>query len=503
MNFQDFTKVLRTRWITVCVTVLVTVLAAIAYNLVTTPLYQASIRLFISSTAGASVTDIYQGNLFSQERVKSYTQLVTGETLAQRTIDKLGLDMTAKQLQKEITANTPTDTVLINVNVLDKSPVRARDIANTLSDEFVSFVRELETPEKGGTPNARVFVEQRATIPDRPVVPKTARNLLVGLALGVLLGIGLAVLRDLLDNTVKTQETLEEVAGTGVAGYIPLDKRLSKTPAISFDTENSRTAEAFRKLRTNLQFLAVDSPPRLIVITSSSTSEGKSTTAINIALALAEAGSEVLIVDGDMRRPSLARYLGLVESVGFSTVLSGAIPVADALQKTQFRRLTALTSGAAPPNPSELLGSLSAKKVLSELRAQFDFVIVDSSPLLAVTDGAILAANADGALIIARSGTTKREHLAHSIGVLKDVGALVLGAVLTMVPTRGDASYTYGYYGPTQGGATSKRRRATKGSPANRASQPADETSSRNETSADKAAENHDGANHAEARRSE
>ena len=372
-----------------------------------------------------------------------------GETLAQRTIDKLGLDMSAEELRENVKASAKPDTVLINVEVLDESPVRARDIANALSDEFVVMVRELETPEDGARPDARVVVEQRASIPDHPVIPKTARNIAIGLALGVLLGIGLAVLRDLLDNTVKDRETLEEITGVGLVGSIPLDKERRKKPAISFDSDNSAIAEAFRKLRTNLQFLAVDNPPRVIVVTSSMPSEGKSTTAINIALALAEAEHNVVLVDGDMRRPKLDKYLDLVGSVGFSTVLSGRASLDEVLQKTRFPGLTVLTSGAVPPNPSELLGSLAAKKVLSELRAHFDYVIVDSSPLLAVTDAAILAADADGVLIMARFGQTKREQLAHAVGNLKDVGAPLLGAVFTMTPARGSASYSYsyGYYG--------------------------------------------------------
>jgi receptor protein-tyrosine kinase len=261
--------------------------------------------------------------------------------------------------------------------------------------------------------------------------------------------VGLAVVRDRLDNTVKDRETLEEITEVGLVGSIPMDKERRKEPAISFESDNSGIAEAFRKLRTNLQFLAVDNPPRVIVVTSSSPHEGKSTTAINIALALAEAEHNVVLVDGDMRRPSVDQYLDLVGSVGFSTVLSGGASLPEVLQKTKFPRLTVLTSGAAPPNPSELLGSLAAKNVLSELREQFDFVIVDSSPLLAVTDGAILAANSDGALVMSRSGQTKREHLAHAIGILRDVGATVLGAVFTMTPTRrgGSYSYSYSYYG--------------------------------------------------------
>lgn len=450
-----------------CVTVIVAVLGATAVTLLTTPLYQASTRLFVSTTSGSSVSDIYQGNRFSQERVISYSELLTGATLAQRTIDKLGLDMAATDLQEHVKANSKLDTVLINVDVLDESPVRARDIANTLSDEFVAMVRELETPENGAAPDARVIVEQRASIPLNPVVPKATRNIAVGLALGLLLGIGLAVLTDMLDNTVKDRKTVEEITGTGLVGSVPLDKERRKTAAISFDSDNSAIAEAFRKLRTNLQFLAVDNPPRVIVVTSSTPSEGKSTTAINIALALAEAEHNVVLVDGDMRRPTLHKYLDLVQPVGFSTVLSGQATLDDALQKTRFPGLTVLTSGAIPPNPSELLGSQSAKKLLSEMRSKFDYVVVDSTPLLAVTDAAILAANSDGVLVMARFGQTKRDQLTHAVGSLQDVGAKVLGAVFTMTPMRGGAtySYSYSYYGEDKPQSSSKKPKTESVSP--------------------------------------
>lgn len=446
MNIQDFVKLLRNRWATVVATTLITILGAVAYILLITPLYQASTRLFVSTTSSTSIADSYSGSRLSQERVLSYAQLIMGETLAQRTIDRLDLDTNAANLTETISAKVKPDTVLIDVSVLDASPVQARDIANALSDEFVVMVRELETPSPGVKADARVVVEQRATVPVKPMVPKKSRVLAIGIFLGVLLGVGLALVRDLLDNTVKSQETLEEITGTGAVGYIPFDKKIHEFPAIGFDTDNSSTAEAFRKMRTNLQFLAVDHPPRVIVVTSSSPGEGKSTTSINIALALAEAEHNVVLVDGDLRRPRLAKYLDILGSVGVSTVLSGAAPLSEVLQQTKFARLTVLAAGPTPPNPSELLGSFTAEKMLNELRAKFDYVIIDSAPLLAVTDGAILAAKADGALIVVRAGKTRRDELSHAIGMLKDVGATPLGAVLTMMPTRGGGAYSYNYY---------------------------------------------------------
>ncbi|AQA06134.1 protein tyrosine kinase [Mycobacterium sp. MS1601] len=464
MTLQDFVKMLRARWLTVCATTVLAVFGAVVISLLTTPMYQASTRLFVSTAAGASVSEMYQGNRLSQERVVSYTELVKGTTLAQRTIDKLGLDMSPGQLVANITTSARPDTVLISVSVLDESPVRARDIANTLSDEFVVMVRELETPEDGTAPNARVVVEQRASIPSSPVIPKTTNNLLMGFGLGLVLGIGVAVIRELLDNTVKTREALEEITGVGVVGQVPLDRDRRKQAAISFDFDNSAIAEAFRKLRTNLQFISVDNPPRVIVVTSSTPAEGKSTTAINIALALAEADHNVLLVDGDMRKPTLHKYLDLVQPVGFSTVLSGQASLEDAAQKTRFSGLTVVTSGGIPPNPSELLGSQSAKKLLAEMRNLYDYVIIDTTPLLAVTDAAILAAGADGALIMTRFGQTKRDQLTHAIKNLDDVGAPLLGAVFTMMPTRGSNTYNYSYYGEEGRTATTQRPSKAPGS---------------------------------------
>jgi receptor protein-tyrosine kinase len=175
----------------------------------------------------------------------------------------------------------------------------------------------------------------------------------------------------------------------------------------------------------------------------------------------------VVLVDGDMRRPSLAKYLSLVGSVGFSTVLSGAATLADVLQQTKYPHLTVLAAGPTPPNPSELLGSQAAGRVLADLRSQFDYVIIDSSPLLAVTDGAILATHADGTLLMSRFGQTKRDQLAHAAGTLTDVGAALLGAIVTMTPTRGSStyaySYYYSYYGDRDDNSAVKRKRKRSG----------------------------------------
>ncbi|CAM3594110.1 polysaccharide biosynthesis tyrosine autokinase [Smaragdicoccus niigatensis] len=445
MELRDYLRILRMRWISVAVTTAVVILAALAYSLTTTPVYQASTRLFVSTSASADINDAYQGTLYSQERVLSYTQLLTGSSLAKRTIDRLHLDMSPDELAANVTAEAAPNTVLINVHVNDTNPARAADIANGLSDEFAAFVKELETPTSGGNPTSRVVVEQRAEAPSGPILPATTRNVALGAILGLLLGIGGALLRDRLDNTVKDRSTVEDLGETGLVGTIPFDKNRQKSAAIRFADESSPSAESFRSLRTNLQFLDVDNPPRAIVITSSMPAEGKSTTAINLALALAEGGHKVLLLEGDLRRPIATKYLNVVGTVGLSNVLAHQASLDDVIQGTSSS-LQVLAAGPIPPNPSELLGSETARSTIEKLRQMFDFVIIDAPPVLPVTDAAILASAADGALVIARHGKTKRDQFERAVDNLRAVNARVLGAIITMSPSRrGDAYYGYSY----------------------------------------------------------
>ena len=399
MTVQDFAQILRTRWKIIFGTVVIAVLGALAYSLLATPQYEASTRLFVSTPSDGTNSQTNDGGLFAQRRVLSYTQLLMGGVLAQRTIDKLGLSMGAAELQREVTAVAPTDSVLIDVTVLDQSPSRARDIANTLSDEFVVMAAGLETPDLGVRPNARVIVQQRASIPDGPVAPTKARNLAIGVALGALTGLFIAIIRHRLDDRITSSESLEKITGVGLIADIPLDAQRRKEPLIAFGSDRPTIADAFRELRINLQFLEVGDGPRVLLVASSMPDEGRTTTAINLSLALAEADYTVVLVEGDLRHPRIASSFGLDGQVGLATVLSGQAALDEALQETRFPRLTAITSGGVPPNPTELLGSQTARDVLIALSSQFDYVIVDSPPLL-VKDAAILAGRTQGVVII-------------------------------------------------------------------------------------------------------
>nr|WP_296778756.1 polysaccharide biosynthesis tyrosine autokinase [Rhodococcus sp. (in: high G+C Gram-positive bacteria)] len=446
MEIQDYLQILRTRWMIIVVTVAVAVLGALAVSLLTTPTYQSCSRVFVSTSGGSTVSESYQGNLFSQQRVASYSELVTGETLAARTIDELGLNMTPAQLSSKVTATSTPDTVLLDTCVVDGSPALARDLANSLATQLTTLVRELETPEDGGTPAAGVRLVEQAQESSTPISPKTTRNLALGAAVGLLLGIALAVLRDRLDNTIKSRTKLEAAAKTPLVGSLPFDKSLKEAAIVQFGGAHSASAEAYRELRTNLQFLEVDHPPRVIVVTSAVPGEGKTTVAVNLALALAEAGHHVALVEGDLRRPRVSKYLGLIGSVGLSTVLAGQADLSDVLQPSSFEGLDVLASGPLPPNPSELLGSEASRRIIEELRGRFDYVIIDGAPLLPVTDSALLTTHSDGALVVARFGHTTENEVGRAVGNLETIGAHILGAVFTMMPNGRKGGDNYSYY---------------------------------------------------------
>lgn len=449
MTVQNLAQILRFRWKLICGAIVVAVLGALAYSLLATPQYQASTRLFVATTSDGTNSQTYDGGLFAERRVLSYTELLTGEVLAQRTIDRLGLDMSAGELQEKIEASVPINTVLIDVTVSDRMPARARDIVNALADEFVVMAAGLETPQLGAEPNARVIVLQRAAISDDPVNSKLIRTLGIAAVLGAFIGVFLALLRDRADDRVRSSEDIEQATGVGLLAEIPFEARRRTGPLASFENDHPATAEVFRELRVNLRFLEVAEGPRVIVVASAMPDEGRTTTAINLALALAEANNNVVVVDGDMRRPQVAALLKLAGSTGLSTVLTGEMSLTEALQQTRFPRLTALTSGAVPPNPTTLLESQAAKDVLDELGRNFDHVIVDS-PSLLVADAALLAATSQGVLMVARFGRTKRSRLESAINTLRRAGAPLLGAVLTITPTK-KRSRDSGYYDGANG----------------------------------------------------
>lgn len=445
MSLQDYLHALRARWILAVVAVLLALGAAGFITYQTTPLYASSIQLFVSTPGTSDAATAYQGDLFSQQRVTSYAELMAGEELAGRIVNSLDLDVPPSSVAGSITASVVPETVILQATVLDPSPDRAQEIAEAVGRQFPLLVADLETPPGQEVPTVKVTVVEAADLPGAPVSPSIPTNLALATVLGLLAGIGLIILLELLDNTVKRVADIEEIADTAVIGGVVFDSDIAKKPLVRQLRGQSRTAEAFRQIRTNLQFLSVDDPPRVLVVTSSTPGEGKTTTAISLAIVLSQSGQRVALVEGDLRRPRVTKYLNLVGGVGLTNVLAVSAPVEDVLQQVGNGRLHVLAAGPTPPNPSELLGSSHMRHLIKQLRDGYDYVVIDSSPLLPVTDGAVLAALSDGVLLVARHGATKREQLRQSSQMLRSVDARLLGVVLNMVPPKSATADSYGY----------------------------------------------------------
>ena len=464
MELRDYLRIMRRRWriIVACLLTAVAVAALVTFTM--TPIYASSARLFVSTTP-SDTGEAYQGSLFASQRVTSYADLVDGREMLTRVIDELDLEIQPDELAEKIDATVVPETVILEITAEDPDPATAQALAQTSAEELVTFVDDLETPPGQTQAPIKASVVDSAPRPESPVSPQPIRNLGLAAVLGLLLGLGLAVLREMLDTSVKSAEDVLVSADAPVMGHITFDSSAVKTPLITSLGSHAPRVESSRILRTNMQFVDVDHNSKAFVVSSSVPREGKTTTATNLAIALAQAGQKVLLMDGDLRRPQVASILGIEPAVGLTTVLVGSMPLADAVQKHSVPNLWVLTSGATPPNPSELIQSHAMAEVLTQARQDYDIIVIDAPPLLPVTDAALLARQADGALLVVRHGSTTRDQLAMAAERLGAVEAKTLGAVLNMVPTKGAGGYGYGYsygYGYAPEPAESGRRKRLK-----------------------------------------
>lgn len=448
MDLRDLLSVLRARWIVIVAATLIGGLLALGMSLLIPPSYQAKVQFYVTVAGGDSAAAAYQGSLGAQQRVQSYAALVKSTDITQQVVDAAGADLAPAQVADATTATADAKTVLLNVAVTNSDPERALQLAQGFGRVLPEAINRLETPDGGGPALAKLTVVNPPALPSAPVAPKTEQNVAIGLVLGLLAGIGIALLINTFDRRVKSKEQLESIAGKPVVGSIPFrkteDKEKGAEHIVPFREGHSPAAESFRRLRTNLQFLNVDNPPRVFVLTSSLATEGKSETAINLSLALAESGNRVLLIEADLRRPLVVNYMSMPDKVGLTNILSGQAEFADVVQETRHDGVDLLACGPLPPNPSELLASDMARHLIDELRSKYDYVIIDSPPLLPVTDGALLARITDGALLVVRSHRTTADQVAQAVDNLAKADATLLGIV--MVANKPAKKGSAGYY---------------------------------------------------------
>lgn len=454
VDFKDLLRIAQRRWLTIVVFFLLGLLGGGALTYFQTPQYSSNARVFIAvdasgGDASTGVTSIY----FATQRVQSYSDLATSRELMQQVISAANLNLTPPQLASKISSEVGTGTVIIKLTVTDEDPAEAQKIAKAESEQFTSYIKGLETAPVNAT------IVDPASYSAIKVSPKTALNLIIAAVLGLVLGAGMALLRDLLDNTVSSASDVEKTIDAPVLSSVAYDADVPKHPLLTEVGSHSTRVEAFRLLRTNLQFLDLDQRPRALVITSAVPSEGKTSTATNLAIALAQTGLRVLLVDGDLRRPKVASVLGLERSVGMTTVLVGRSELQDSIQKHTDSGIYFLASGPIPPNPTEVLQSRAAQELFDRVSQMFDMVIIDGPPLLPVSDSAIMARDVDGAILVVRHGKTTKDQLKQAALRLNQVDANLLGVMVNMTPKRGGKGSGYGYgYGYAYGYGPEKHK---------------------------------------------
>jgi capsular exopolysaccharide synthesis family protein len=324
-----------------------------------------------------------------------------------------------------------------------------------------------EAGVSAGLRSSNIRIVDVARVPTSPSAPNIPRNIVLGLALGLLGGVGLAFVLESFDNTVRTPEEAQIISALPSLGIIPLSSKLiakngrnghprlslsSRSPEtagslalITFARPKSELAESYRALRTSILLSSLGSPPKVIMVTSALPQEGKTTTSINSAIVLAQRGGRVLLVDADLRRPGIHKALGLRNALGLSTVMTGGEGSEDAIVSTEIPNLFVLPAGPPPPQPAELLGSILMKDYLTRLRGAFDHIVIDTPPALSVTDAVLLSVEADSVLVVVRSGQTTKAALRRVRDLLSHVNARITGVVVNAFDLHSGSSYYYQY----------------------------------------------------------
>lgn len=485
------------------------VAAAVAYlvSMKLTPYYESSTTLLVNEAPATKTTD-YNSVMMSEQLTSTYSQMIAKDTILTEVINQLSLVMTTEELGKRVTVTPVRDSQLIQVSVETTDSQLSAEIANTIASVFSIRIQEIQSQrfaqskasleqqladietqissyevQQGDTISqeerdrlevkvsqyreiyanllqsyesvrlseaqsvSSVVQVETARSDPKAVKPKTAQNVLLAALAGVLVAAGAVGARETLDDTVKSPDDIHRKFGVPVLGVINHLKGMNGYP-ITEEEPHSPTAEAYRTLRTNVEYASVDKPVRTLMVTSAEPGEGKTTTITNLAIVFAQSGKQVTVVDCDLRHPRTHISFRLNNRKGISNLFAQPSTMMDgARQPSSVENLWVVTAGQLPPNPAELLGSQKMKLILQALLQQADLVMVDTPPTLAVTDAAVLASSMDGVLIVVKPGKTRENALMQTIKQLKQVRANILGVVLNDVNPTGSAyGYHYKYY---------------------------------------------------------
>lgn len=450
-------------WRSILLAGLVGALLGLGATFLMHPQYTSTARLFFTVQGGTTATDLNAGSTFAERQLASYAKLAKEPMVLEAVHKSMNMDGTVHDLQQKVATRVEPDTVMLSVSVEDPDPQRAAEIANAVASQLTKTVQSL-TPQKDGQETVKATITAHAVPPVTASSPSRPMFLIGGGLLGLMLAATGWMAREVLNTRVRHSEDLAKVTDVALIGEVPLSK---SEPSAShlFVTQDAGTptAEAIRTAFTKLRFSTRKrDEANVILFTSSVPGEGKSTLSSNIAAAMAETGARTLLIDVDLRRPSVAEYMSLEGGAGLTTVLIGDAEVEDVVQHVPDSEMDIITSGPIPPNVPELLGSEDMDRFIQGLRHSYDYIVLDAPPVLPVADSLVLSAYADAVVLVTNSQGTRTHQVRKSLESLSSVHATVTGVVLNKMRGIKIAGY-YGQYtydrAPERRGSDTRRAR--------------------------------------------
>lgn len=459
MTFRELLSVVTSRW-RIVLTSLILVIAATAATTATMPrVYTASAKVYLSSTAPADVSKTQTGSstyVVTQQDLNTYAEVLTSPSVLDPLREELAL---APGAPLDIRGTVSDTTNMLLLTATAQNPRVAAQIANAAGPVLAQVAKKFSPLLAVNGQSVEATAISPAVPPGAPTSPDVQRNLLLGGLVGLAMGIGLSFVRHTLDTRVRGEIEVRALSDRPILGEIPMVKSAKGAVMTLGSDPHGRHAESIRRLRTNLLFVDVTTGGHSFVVTSSVPGEGKTTTTINLAMAMADTGSRVLLMDGDLRRPSVASTMGLEGSVGLTTILLGRAAPSDVVQQWGDSSLYVLPAGQVPPNPSELLGSAPMEALFRTLTRDYDFVLVDSPPLVAVIDAVLLNKLTHGLILVVAADRTRKRDLVSAIKSLATVDVTISGFALNMVSSSSAVSDRYGYYGQNEKATSSRGSR--------------------------------------------
>ncbi len=441
MTLHDYFSALRKRWALLLILTIVGAGVGYGYGTLQTDTFRAQASVVIVPARGDTTSELVQGSNYVQGLVATYTVVATSPIVLDRVIASLGLDTTSRDLARIVSVSSPLDTTVLQIAVTGADPRKITLIANAVATELAAAVENLAPQTTSSAPAVRVEPISPASEPNAPIAPNTRLLALMGALIGLLLAAVTAVLRQMLTTRIVSRADVGEVTDIAVLGQIPANTTGSPLPIAVRDTNSGSLAEAIRAVAASLRFANVDGAAKVVLVTSPEAGDGKSSVALALAMIAAEQDQRVLLIDADLRRGTVAELTGLESAVGLTTVLLGDVTVADATEVWGSSGLRVLTNGATPPNPGQLLASGHLRQLLAEVREEFDLIVVDSPPVLAVSDALWLAPAVEGIIVVARSRRTKREALGRTLAELEATRTRTMGIVLNDVKRIASSPY--------------------------------------------------------------